>query len=348
MNFYVLNEELEIIAVVDQYKSAIWTSRYSKAGDFEIYLPATPDNLSIFQKRYYVIRDDRPELIGIIEKIKISTSANGGDFLTISGRDGAAILWRRIIWLQTTFSGSVEDVIRRMIAGAFISPEDSDRQVDNLSLDTPIGGTDKIQIQFTGDNVGDSIAKLCQEHELGFKVLFDRSTALFTFSLYRGTDRSNDQDDVPRVVFSEEFDNLLKSDYTDDGSGYKNVARIAGEGQGLERVKTDVGTATGLDRYEVFVNASQTTNNKGELTKDAYISILKQKGNETLTASELKESMTGEVAPNYGYKLNQDYFLGDIVEIVNEYGKAMKSRVTEVIESWAPTGYTCLPKFDKS
>jgi len=39
-NVLVLNESFELVAIIDYYKSLIWTERYREAGDFELYLLA--------------------------------------------------------------------------------------------------------------------------------------------------------------------------------------------------------------------------------------------------------------------------------------------------------------------
>ena len=60
----------------------------------------------------------------------------------------------------------------------------------------------------------------------------------------------------------------------------------------------------------------------------------------------LREGMESEIAANYSsFQIDRDFFLGDLVEIVDEYGHEMTPRVTEVIESQDETGYTCIPTF---
>lgn len=345
MEVYILNTNLEIIATIDEYRSLIWTPRFNTCGDFELYVPATETNIKLLKKRYYVMRSDDTSKVAVIEKVKINQDAENGDYITASGRDASSILWRRIVWLQTTYSGPAERVIRRMITSAFLDPEIADRAVTNLKLGSMIGDTEKIKMQFTGDVIGDAIVKICQEQGLGFRTLFDRATNKFTFSLYKGTDRSYNQSARPFVVFSEDFDNLLSSTYTDDGSVYKNVARIGGEGQGIQRVMTQVGSATGLNRYETFINAATLSSNKGELSSAEYKNILKQKAKETLAGLKTQESMEAQIEPNFTYTLGKDYELGDIVEIVDEYGHQAAVRITEIIESWGDTGYSCIPHF---
>ena len=56
MEIYVLNRNREIVGVVDHYESLIWTSRYYEAGDFEIYIQASPETIELFSLDNYVDR----------------------------------------------------------------------------------------------------------------------------------------------------------------------------------------------------------------------------------------------------------------------------------------------------
>lgn len=345
--FYLLDANLDVMAAVDVYQSAIFTRRYQEPGDFELYIPASEEMLTLLQSAAYVTRADDTRCAGILEKLTIEQSAENGDYLIASGPDLSAILNRRIVWKQTTYSGYAEKVIRNLVTQAFIEPEEADRAVSNFELAEEIGLPEKIRVQYTGDYVGDAIAAICKTIKAGYRVNLDLARKKFVFELYKGTDRSYDQDENAFVVFSSNFDNLLASTYSNDKATEKNVAQVAGEGQGNERIKVSVGTVSGIQRREAFVNASQTSNNGGEFDLLTYQSVLRENGVQKLAELIPTEEIDGEVVPNYNYTLGKEYFLGDLVEIVNDYGAQMSPRVTEVIESWAAEGYTCIPTFAK-
>ena len=345
LEFYVMNNSFEILAIVDNYKSAIWTERYYESGDFELYLPATDDNLKLFKKHQIIVRVDDISRGMIVEKLRITTSIDEGNYLIVSGRSLSSILSRRIIWKQTTFSGLVENTIRRIVTESLVTPDDNQRAITNFTLGASIGLEDKLKIQFTGDNVEEAIQKLCVAFKIGYRVKLNIPGNGFIFEIYKGVDRTYNQNVVPYVVFSENFDNLLTSDYSNDQTFYKNVAQIAGEGEGTSRKKVTVGQASGINRFETFVNASDLSTNDGEVTTTDYENLLKQRGNETLAELASTESIDSQIAPNQTYKLNEDYFLGDLVEIINEYGASYTPRITEVIECQDETGFSCIPTF---
>lgn len=346
--FYFLDSELNILAAFDTYKSAIFTGRYFSAGDFELYIPATKKALDLARASAFVTRADDTSCCGIVEKIGIQTSRTDGNFLTVSGRDAAALLDRRIVWRQTTYNGRAERIVRSLIENAFITPEIEARAVENFELGPEIGLNDSIRVQYTGDTIGSAVQAICKTTGTGYRVRLDLPRKKFVFELYKGTDRSFDQNAVPFVVFSSDFDNLLSSTYDEDASGAKNVAQVAGEGQGNERVKVAVGSVSGINRNETFINASTKSDNQGEIDLVTYEGLLTENGAQKLAELEAKKQIDGEIAPNYNYQLNRDYFLGDVIQIENEFGYRMAPRIVEVIESWSSEGYTCIPTFEQA
>ena len=95
----------------------------------------------------------------------------------------------------------------------------------------------------------------------------------FVFKLYAGADRTYAQTENPYVVFSPKFENIANSNYLESKKEYKNVALVAGEGEGAERKTTSVGEGSGLERRELFVDArdiSTTTEDNVTLSDEEY------------------------------------------------------------------------------
>ena len=348
MEFYILNSDFEIIAALDTFKSAIWTRRFYEAGDFEIYAPADPNTLSLLTEGRIVIRADRQEEAGIIDTVKVTSNQEEGDYIIASGQTLQGVLNRRIVWKQTTLSGNPEKVVRRLITENMIEAEDDKRIIPQLRLGEPAGISGSMKAQYTGDNIADIVTGICKENRIGYRVAFDLSAKTFTFSLYEGVDRTYNQDAVPFVVFSSDFENLLSTDYTADGATHKNVIQVAGEGEGTARQKVIVATTNlgGIARKETFADARDVSSNSGELTALTYAQLLEQRGAQALAEARVIEGMESEIAANYSsFQIDRDFFLGDLVEIIDQYGHELTPRVTEVIESQDETGYTCIPTF---
>lgn len=345
MNFYLLDNELNYIQVIEVFTSMIWTTRYYSAGDFELYTPATPELLQTVQRDYYIVRDDDLTQAMIISNFEVKTDVENGDYITITGQSLKSILNRRIIWTQTVIKGNIESMIRKLVTDNAINPTIAARAISRLVLGATIGLTGTIEAQYTGDNLGETLTAIGQTYGIGYDVLLDMENKQFKFVLLQGVDRTYNQNTVPPVVFSNEFENLLTTDYKYNSDNYKNVALVAGEGDGTARTTATVGTASDLDRYELFVDARDVSSNDGEITPSEYTNLLLERGNQDLAETVITESIEGEIAANYTYKLNRDYFLGDLVEIINAYGVTMSPRITEVIECIDANGYTCIPTF---
>lgn len=345
MNFYLLDNNLNYIQVIEIYTSMIWTTRYYMAGDFELYVPATPELLSTLQRGYYIVRDDDLTQCMIIANFEVKTDVENGDYITITGQSLKSILNRRIIWTQTVINGNVETMIRQLVTDNAINPTVAARAISRLVLGDTIGLTGTIEAQYTGDNLGETLTAIGQTYGIGYDVLLDLENKQFKFVLLQGVDRTYNQNTVPPVVFSNEFENLLTTDYKYNSDNYKNVALVAGEGEGTARTTATIGTASDLDRYELFVDARDVSSNDGEITAAEYENLLLERGAQSLAETVITESIEGEIEPNYTYKLNVDYYLGDLVEIINAYGVTMAPRITEVIECLDVNGYTCIPTF---
>lgn len=343
MDIYVLNKQLEIIDILDQAESIIWTDRYNSPGDFEIYIPANDRVIDVLQIDYYVMRRES-DMVGIIKNISLTTDAENGNYYTVTGRDLKSILERRIIWTQTQLSGNAERAIRRLVTENIIAPSVDDRKISNFVLGDVVGLTETISQQFTGDNLLEAIQSICESLNYGFKVTLENKQ--FVFSLYKGVDRSENQNSVPRVTFSPEFDNLVSTDYNWDETNYKNVALVMGEGEGAARRRQTVGSASGLDRYELYVDSRDVSSNDGTVTEEDYQAQLNQQGVEALAETAIVETFDGEVISGMTYIYNQDFFLGDVVTAENEFGIRAAVRVTEVIESEDATGYKIIPTFN--
>lgn len=345
MQYYLLDKELNILSIIEGYKSIIWATRYYTYGDFELCVPASIENIESFKEDYYVVRDDDLTQAMIIKKIQLVTDVENGDELIITGKSLKSILDRRIILNQTTLSGYAEKGIRRLVNENAINPDNSERKISKLILGAEVGFTELMSAQYTGDNLGETVGAICKTLGWGYDVLLDLDDKAFIFILYKGLDRSYNQTENPHVVFSNEYENLLRTNYVKNGENYKNVAVVAGEGEGLARKTMVVGTATDLDRYELYVDARDLSSNEGEITDSEYNSLLTERGQEALAEKATTEDIDGEVETNYTHKLNVDYFLGDVVEVINEYGIEMTPRVIEVIESEDATGRYTIPTF---
>ena len=356
----VLNSDLEPIGVLDKYSSFIWTDRYNDAGEFELCLPITAKYAQSIKKDMY-LRIPNSNRTMVVESIKIETDNEEGNTLNITGRSIESILDRRIVWSQTNVNGSVQNAIHSIINDAFISPKDLRRRIDNfvfhVSTDSKVTSVNYAKAaQYMGDSIFDVVKKVCQAYHLGFKMEFVDGN--FVFSLYAGADRSYNQTDNSYVVFSPGHDNLLNSNYLESIKNYKNVLRIAGEGEGatqtfithyLEFDDDHASEKIGLSRREIYVDChdvSSVTSSNTVMDVQQYTNTLVQKGVEKMVDLVPETAFEGEIDATIMYKYGIDYEVGDICEIRNEYGMNDAVRITEVVQTWEADGYTCIPTLE--
>ena len=346
MDLYIHDADLVGIGIIDYAESVLWVKRYFDSGDFEIYVRAGVDTAELLKEGHFVTRSD-DDAVGIIEAVKITSDVENGDYITATGIMMDGIISRRVISKQTIVSGTVSECIYRLITENCVTSRPFPRF---RMLEWPDAGTALYRAQYTGDNLKTAVVEICKARGIGNRVRLDARRTTFIYELYEGIDRSERQSENAHVTFSAEFDNIASAEYFLDTSAHKNFAYIAGEGEGSARkiTSTHSGSAepSGYARREVWIDARDASTNGGEVSADDYTAQLKARGSESLTESSVVESFAGEILNAYTYVYGEDYFLGDIVTVRDNYGHALDVRITEVIECEDANGKTIIPKFE--
>lgn len=348
MELLVLNTDFESVAVIDTYESMIWTDRYNAYGDFEIFFAMDTQLLQYLKEDYYLWLKDSEHCM-IIEDIKINADTEEGNHLIITGRSLESILERRIIWGQRIFNGNLQNGIQTMLNECIISPSIADRKISNFvfvpSTDPKITSL-KIDNQYTGDCLYDVVKGLCEKNNIGFKIVLTDENK-FAFSLYAGVDRSYEQTENPYVVFSPNFENIINSNYYSSRASFRNVTLVAGEGEGAARRTAIVGSASGLDRRELFTDARDISSDTedGTLSDAEYMAQLRTKGLKNLADHIVTTAFEGEVEVTRLFKYGEDFFIGDIVQIANEYGNEGSAYISELVISNSEEGLSIYPTF---
>lgn len=112
-------------------------------------------------------------------------------------------------------------------------------------------------------------------------------------------------------------------------------------------------TIDGADYYQVYnvtianlpSNAPQD-DDSCELWAIVYEVYLLNRGYEKLAEYGEKVSFEGSIIPDITFVYKQDYFLGDIVTVENEYGITANARIVEIVEVNDENGYSVEPKFE--
>lgn len=351
MDIYVLDGLNGAIGMIDNYQSVIWNMQYFGLSDLQLVTAATDENLELLQIGNLLVRDmdineGTYQNVMLIESCSISFDEDSGWLLTVTGKGLKNILSRRIIWAQLNYTtDTIEDIIRDVITQNVISPSDTNRTIDNFILGDKQGFTDTAEIQLFSENIAEWLESVCTQYNYGWDIYI--SNGNYVFNLYQGTDRTYNQDTVAPVVFSPQYDNLYSSTYSHNLDNFVNAALVGGEGDGTAKRTTTIGTATGLDRYEGYIDGSSVSSNGEIITLDTYLNLLKSYGEEQIKQFQKTQTFEGEIEPFGMYKLNVDYFLGDLVQITNEKGISATPRITEIIYSEDANGVSIVPTFSE-
>lgn len=352
MDIYVYDSLFSNVGIIDNYSSLLWVQRYSKCGDFELIVSASDEMVNLLSQENYLHIPYFDRVWMIIESVKISTDAENGDSLVVSGRSFESILDRRIIFPQTVLDGAFQTCVRQIVESNIGVTASDERKIANFimddSADSSITSITSLKAQFTGASLYEAISELCDAYGLGYYVTFTGTN--FVFQLYSGLDRSIDQNIRPPVIFSPDYESLMESMYHSDTSNFKNVAYVNGIGEGTDRKHAvyDPVSATGLGRRELYVDARDISNVDGETTisDQDYQELLITRGTEKIIEHLPGSIFEASPIPDNQFVLNRDYNLGDIVTVQNEYGISSKSRVTEIIFSDDEGGIAYYPTFE--
>lgn len=352
MEAFILDSSFNTLGLIDVFESFIWTDRYLGYGDFEIYMSIASGIDEYIQQGNYVYINSSEHLM-FIEELAIDTDPEKGAFLKVTGRSVEAYLERRIIWGRKTISGNLQDSIRMLLEENIISPENTHRKIPNIEFQAsvdPFVTELSIDFQLDGDNLYDVIIALCSVYNLGFKLV-PVGSGLFIFELYKGVDRSYNQSANNYVVFSPKFENLLTTNYYETKKALVNSALVVGEGEGEARIMVDAFSdeeeASGLDRREILIKSSSRSklDDGTILGPEVYKKILVEDGIAELAEYVEVISFEGEIEAKIQFLYGVDFFVGDIVQLINEYGMEATVRVSELILAHDPEGESYIPTF---
>jgi hypothetical protein len=349
MQIYVLDDTYSPVFVIDSFTSLIWTKRFFDCGDFELYMPADKKILDYIHEDSFLIRDDDDSVM-VVERFRISTDAENGDYFIFSGRSLESILYRRIFREQFIVSDTtINSAVQKMATECTTTnrPSETYRKIPGLTVDTENIIEKKISCQFTGQTLLDGIVSICQPDDIGIKMVISGQNLILSF--YKGQENG--------VIFSTEFDNIISSAYEYDITNYATYLEIAGEGEGKNRRYAGIFVHpiyptyirdSGLKLREKFVDARDISSNDGEIETYDYDSMLIARGREKVSEYEIVQTFECEVEPRIQYVYKRDYSLGDIVKVENDYGVQVDARITEIIESWDNEGYRIIPKIEST
>lgn len=344
MQIHVFNPSIQLLGIIDSFQSCIWHRCFTQSGDFEIIVPMSDRHQQLCQVQHWITKDDSGEF-GIIECIEFQPSEDGS-WIKCTGRLGSSLLSSRIIFERLTVSNTVENVMRTLVDACCLQPQDSKRIIPHLQLGPLLGLTPSVTMQVTYRNLNQTLYQLTMTHQIGWDITLDPQAKKLNFICFQPVDRSSIQSNHPKVVFSENYENLRRSRYQRNQRFTSNLALVGGQGEGDERILVQVGDEEGLARKEVFINAKDQRW-EDELSEQDYIQVLTQKGWQALQPEV--EFFESEVDLLGSMQVRRDFDLGDIVSIeMPQWNKQLHVQVSEISEVVDSMGFRVIPVFGQS
>lgn len=327
MILYVYSPTFERLALITDIKYLRWEEEYCGEGKFRLLMTPTQENIDLFKPRNYIYRKESLTAMVIWE----ASITSSGMELEITGYTTVHLFDQRVVY-PTYQVTNIETGIYGMINAHL-------RGLEHVNTAAAQGWAEAETSQHTYSYLLDTVEALCGKAEWGYRMIFDEPNFQHVFTLYRGVDRSVEQTENDQQIFSDEFRNLTDISIQNGLENYRNVAIVAGEGEGAERVVVLVGDteATGVYRHELYVDARDLrstymdeNNEEVQYPEEEYRKMLIARGKEKLAEQLADESVTAIVDPT-GY--GTAYSLGDIVTIKSgQYGVILTARVTSATE----------------
>lgn len=346
MELKIFDRDLNLIGITDAFSSLIWNRKYNDLGDFQMNILFSSEANSILNIDNIIYKDNGEA--GYITSKEIKVEDDGTEIIEVKGKLILGYLSRRIILKTDNLDTNIIDGSYKLIDENCINSSE-ERKIPHLILDAKPNIDSPLVKQVSNKNLLDTLTEIAQANELGMKLDFDIIKKKLVFKIYQGIDRSISQKVIAPVIFSRSFENVLNQNYLESTNNYKNVALVAGAGEGEDRKTTIVGNATGLERYEIYVDARDLSNTKrvekdgeniDELIPDTeYIPLLQTRGTEKLAEHYKSTVFDSTINTNSNYIYKQDYDLGDVVTFFdNKWNITMDTRITEISEVYSSDG----------
>lgn len=345
---------LERIGLITKYTSCLFTRKSKDVGSFELWCDLDENNVEMTKDGNLIYLSEKQ--VGIVQFIQEQVNDDGTKSLNVKGKAVKYYMsYRIIIGTYEAYNKHVSDIMNELVDKNFINPTDSCRVLENLriSSESQVGVGPKITTQQTGGEVLEELDTLANSYSFCYDVFLNEKESKLEFKAYQGVNRTINQNDVTPVIVSTNLKDILNTKYVKNSQDEKNVALVAGAGEGSTRKTLMVGTLTlsGVDRKEMYVDARDlSTTSEDEqgntinLTDEEYNLLLQSRGDSKMSEQKVVESFDAQVrtAGHLNCVYGIDYFLGDTVTAVDEkLGVVVDAEVTEEQEVYSGTdGYT--------
>lgn len=256
MDLFTLTENFLADEMVDNYNSAIWTERYSKAGDFQIVAPATEEVVAMLAPGKFL------GLRGSQEVMIIETQQIEDKLVTVIGQSLVTFLNQRFLWVKNPASSDPDQRVADLTdttrtPGEFISNlvyitvidttaftgigwvdanlEWADEEIQYLTLGAVDASGPDVRLTAALGPLYDAVTYVAEAEDVGISLYLHSADPITGYSLkfktYRGLDRTSDQSTNSMVRLTPNMDTLNDVKEIRSIAEFKNVVYVYYEGE---------------------------------------------------------------------------------------------------------------------
>lgn len=320
-NIRFFNSNLEFLGEVDNFTSLIFIRSWESYGEFNINI--NKFNKELFRKKNIIMINNNPFKVGTIDEISITSNTIKIKGYTLGYWFVNRVTFPPVGLEYDSYNTNVEDIMKGIVIKNAIEANDPKRNIPKLIVANSLGRGERLNFQTRFKYLADELTSLSKISGLGWGVYLDIENKQFIFEVFEGNNLSTEQTILPPKIFSSEYDNVINKNYITSDIDFKNVAIVAGQGEGINReIKIVNNELTGLERKELFVDARDIKENES----------LIDRGNIKLAEKQSIQTFECETINN-GYI--DEWDLGDIVTVLDkELGYLEHTRVIGVQESY--------------
>lgn len=321
----IIDDEFNYLGQIDNYTSLMLGKSYHGISSCELHLQADAVNADKLVAENIIFTATNKAYV-----ILYRERGSASNTMIIRGLEVKSYLSRLLTYPLTgqayhRVNSNIETIMKN-----YVTAQLTRKGISNIQVATNQNRGTTTVFQTRYKNLAEELEKLSILGGLGWDITLDLENKKFIFDIVESKDRSINQSINPPAIFSTEYDNIGEQTLIESKLSYGNVAVVAGQGEGAAREITVVGTANGLDAYEIFVDARDIEN----------AADLPARGEQKL--SELQEIMTfdSEVYTDKNLRYEEDFNLGDIITMKNtNWNVTEESRIATLTEIYEGTGF---------
>lgn len=332
----VLSPHFDFLGEIDNYESLLFIRRFFKVGEFEFRININ-NNTEFLQEDNIILLGNDSKKAGVIrhKEIVLDENGEGAEILLIRGYTLKGVISRRRIVPQIGQGydrqiGTTEYIMKQFVNNNFVNPTEAGRKMYQLAIAYNLNRGKQDRWRGSFEVVSDKLEEIGEYSNMGWDVCLDTTNKKWVFDVVVGRDLTVNQNTLPPVIFSVDFDNIKGQSYIDSAINYANVAYAGGQGEEENRLIQQIGDAIGFERIETFLDCSSAED----------ITELIEEGNRGLEEFKKISTFESQVLDYGSFVYGKDWDLGDIVSVQNKkWNLTMDTRIVEVKEIYEQNGF---------